>query len=337
MTDAPEFPVRLSVEAEESHQRLDAFLAGRLTQFSRALLKRAIDAGHVLVDGQSHKASFKLAEGALVVVSQVDAPRPGPEPESIPLDLLHEDHDLVAVNKPAGMIVHPAKGHWAGTLASALAHHFGDTLSKTGGPTRPGIVHRLDRDTSGVIIVAKHDAAHHKLAEQFKDRSTEKQYLAIVIGVPDRDADVIDQPIGAHPKVREKMAIRAGHATSRDALTRFEVVERFERHALVRCFPKTGRTHQIRVHLAHAGHSVLCDKLYGGSAEVNKYELMRPIDAYQARKDDSPVLLEPILRRQALHAERLAINHPATGERLVIEAPLPDDMRHALDLLSGSG
>ncbi|MEN1678703.1 MAG: RluA family pseudouridine synthase [Planctomycetota bacterium] len=304
-------PVLDRIAAEEdAGKRLDAALAEWCADFSRSVLRRAIDAGHVTVGGRERKASHRLSSGERVVVAQLEPPPPGPLPEAIPLDLLYEDDDLVAVDKPPGMVVHPAKGHWQGTLAAALAHHFGDALSKTGGPTRPGIVHRLDRDTSGVIVVAKHDAAHEALAKQFADRTTEKTYLAIVTGVPDRDADVIDQPIGPHPRVREKMAIRPDHPDSREAFTRYEVAERFARHALLRCLPKTGRTHQIRVHLAHAGYPVLCDKLYGAG----------------------PASHGP-LHRQALHAHRLTIRHPATREPLCLESPLPEDIEQKLSEL----
>ncbi len=295
-------------------QRLDAFLAGQLAGISRASIQRAIAAGHCRVNGKNLKPSYRLEAGDEVVVDQVEVAREGPEPEDIPLDLLYEDEHLVAVNKPAGMIVHPAKGHWAGTLAAALAYHF-QTLSQIGGPTRPGIVHRLDRDTSGVIVVARTDQAHAHLAEQFKARTVQKEYLAIVRGVPDRDADVVDRPIGNHPHIREQMAIREGHESSRPALTKFEVIERFERFALLRVLPKTGRTHQIRVHLASVGLPVLCDKLYGGGDTMFD--------------DDQQV----VLARHALHARRLELDHPATGERLTFEAPLPADMQAALQCL----
>lgn len=317
-----QFPYEFIVDERIAGQRLDSALASELSEFSRAHLRRAIDAGHVHVDGEKPKPSHRLAAGERIVVHQVETPRPGPAPEPIPLDLLYEDDDLVVVNKPAGMIVHPAKGHWAGTLASALAHHFGDRLSSTGGPTRPGIVHRLDRDTSGVIVVAKHDQAHERLAAQFKDRSTEKEYLAIVVGVPDRDADVIDKPIGPHRSVRERMAIREDHPDARPAVTRYEVVERLTRFTVVRCFPKTGRTHQIRVHLTFAGYPILCDKLYGGRRQITMTEL----------NGKSPGG-EPLLARQALHARGLKIDHPTTGVRMTWEAPLPADMQRVLDAL----
>jgi 23S rRNA pseudouridine1911/1915/1917 synthase len=305
------------------------FLAERMPAFSRAVLRRAIDVGHVRVDGGACKASLRLRDGSRVVVAQLDVPRPGPAPQAIPLSILYEDESIVVVDKAAGMIVHPAKGHWEGTLASALAHHFG-RLSGRGGPTRPGIVHRLDRDTSGVIVVAKNDQAHDALAAQFKTRSVEKEYLAIVVGVPDRDRDVIDEPIGAHPTQRVKKAIRREDASARPAVTMYEVVERFIGYALVRARPKTGRTHQIRVHLAHAGYPVLCDRLYGGRARISELELI-PRDKIGHDTVERERLAERILLdRQALHAQRLSIDHPTTGERMTFEAPLPDDMQRTL-------
>jgi 23S rRNA pseudouridine1911/1915/1917 synthase len=228
------------------------------------------------------------------------------------------------------MIVHPAKGHWEGTLASALAHHFGQ-LSGRGGPTRPGIVHRLDRDTSGVIVVAKNDQVHDALAAQFKARQVVKEYLAIVSGVPDRDRDVIDEPIGAHPTHREKKAIRRADPSARNALTQYEVVERFACYALLRALPKTGRTHQIRIHLAHVGFPVLCDRLYGGRARLAELELIPPNKSAEASAAaNSP---EPLLKRQALHAHRLTLTHPTSGKQTTFEAALPADMLQTLEAL----
>ncbi len=266
------------------------------------------------------------------MVDQIAVPREGPAPQAIPLSVLYEDDAIVVVDKPAGMIVHPAKGHWEGTLASALAHHFGP-LSGRGGPTRPGIVHRLDRDTSGVIVVAKNDQAHDALAAQFKSREVEKEYLAIVVGVPDRDRDVIDEPIGPHPTQREKKAIRRAHPDARPAVTVYEVVERFAGFALVRARPKTGRTHQIRIHLAHIGCPVLCDRLYGGRAKISELEL---IPKGKIGQDISTTDVEPehpLLERQALHAHRLALTHPTTGERMQFEAFVPPDMENTLAAL----
>jgi 23S rRNA pseudouridine1911/1915/1917 synthase len=303
-----------------------------LSEFSRAVLQRAIDAGHVSVDGKVGKPSLRLREGNRVQVAQLDVPRPGPAPQQIPLTILYEDDSLVVVDKAAGMIVHPAKGHWEGTLASALAHHFGP-LSTRGGPTRPGIVHRLDRDTSGVIVVAKDDQAHDALAAQFKARSVEKEYLAIVVGTPNLDRDVIDEPIGDHPTQREKKAIRRRDSASRGAVTFYEVVERFAGYALVRAVPKTGRTHQIRLHLAHIGCPVLCDRLYGGRARISELELIPHGRIGDDQRELDPRAGRILLERQALHAHRLRINHPTTDERVRFEAPPPDDIEQTLAAL----
>lgn len=307
------------------------FLAERLSSFSRAALQRAIEAGQVHVDGATCRPSLKFRGGEVVDVLELEVAREGPIPQDIPLDILHEDEAIVVVNKAAGMIVHPAKGHWDGTLAGALAHHFG-AMSQRGGPTRPGIVHRLDRDTSGVIIVAKTDQAHDALAAQFKARTVEKQYLALVAGVPQFDQDIISAPIGDHPTEREKKAIRPGHPSARDAVTHYEVVERFQGYALVRARPKTGRTHQIRLHLAHAGFPVLCDKLYAGRNPKKLFEA-ELIPRGQIGQDTPTATTEPLIARHALHAHRLLLNHPATGKRLEFEAPLAVDMQLVLDAL----
>jgi 23S rRNA pseudouridine1911/1915/1917 synthase len=315
-------PTELIVGPEQAGERLDAFLAAALPQYSRVHLRRAITAGGVQVDGRQAKPAYRLVAGEHVRLVLPDLPRSGPQPEDIPLDVLYEDEHLAAINPPAGMVVHPAKGHWSGTLTSALAHHF-QSLSEVGGPTRPGIVHRLDRETSGVIVVAKTDAAHLSLAAQFESRTTLKEYFAIVAGVPDRDRDVIRAPIGVHPYQREKMAIRADHFTSRDAETFIEVLERFDRFAALKVLPKTGRTHQIRVHLAHIRFPLLCDRLYSGRSQITRDELLggsRPGD-------------EVILDRVALHARRLEIVHPQTAKPLVFEAPLADDLEQTLALL----
>ncbi len=314
-------PVELTVEEAFDGCRLDVFLAQKFPAYSRVHLRKVINVDAVQVHGRRAKAAHKLKTGDLVSIVLPELPKKSPQAEDIPLDILYEDEWLAAINKPPGMVVHPAKGHWKGTLTSALQFHF-DKLSGAGGPTRPGIVHRLDRDTSGVLVVAKTDQAHFALAEQFQDRSTEKEYLAITVGVPDHDRDIIDQPIGIHPYQREKMAIRRDHTTSRQAQTFYEVAERFDGFAAVRVLPKTGRTHQIRVHLAHIGCAVLCDKLYSGRDRITRGELARI-------PDDGAV----ILVRQALHAARLALAHPATRERLEFTAPLADDMANVLEIL----
>ena len=316
--------VELVIGPETSGVRLDAFLSRNFLEYSRVQLRRMIQSGAVHVDGQRTKPAYRVRVGQRVKVALSSLPRKAIEPEDIPLDILYEDADLVAINKPAGMVVHPSKGHWSGTLTAALAYHF-DRLSGAGGPWRPGIVHRLDRDTSGVIVVAKTDPVHLALAAQFEARSVDKEYFAIVSGRPDHDRDWIEQPIGVHPYQREKMAIRAGHPTSRPARTFYEVVDRFRGLATIRVKPKSGRTHQIRVHLAHIGCPVLCDRLYGGRSSVSASEIC------SAGPD------EVVLNRQALHAHRLTLTHPSSNQRIEFEAALPADIHRVLDLLERPG
>lgn len=318
-------PVELVVAPEQAGWRLDVFLAQHFTDHSRVQLRRVITAGGVRIGDQGGKPSYRLLAGQRVQVVLPPMRSAGPKPEAIPLEVLYEDEWLAVVNKPPGMVVHPARGHWSGTLTSALAHHF-SSLSTAGGVTRPGIVHRLDRDTSGAILIAKNDVAHHRLAAQFAARSIEKQYLAIVVGAPDRDRDLIDRPIGMHPQQREKMAIRPLDPESRAAQSFYEVRERFGQFALVAIRPKTGRTHQIRVHLASIGHPVLCDAQYGGRDAITRGELLG------GKPDD-----EVILARQALHAERLAFTHPHEDRRVEISAPLAADMAMALAVLRSRG
>jgi 23S rRNA pseudouridine1911/1915/1917 synthase len=317
-TQPPDETAELIVSHEDAGSRLDAHLAAQFPAHSRVHLRRAIDAGSVQVDGRRVKVAYRLRAGQRICVRLPDLPADGPEPENIPLEILFEDEDLAAVNKPPRMVVHPSRGHWSGTLTAALAYHF-EHLSSAGGPTRPGIVHRLDRDTSGVIVVAKSDSIHMALARQFEERTVQKEYFAIVAGTLDRDADVVELPIGVHPHQREKMAIRAGHVTSRDARTYYEVVERFRGFAAVKVLPKTGRTHQIRVHLAHLRCPVLCDPLYGGRNQVTRGDLA-------GDHEDQTVLLD----RTALHARRLVLRHPRSGRELALEAPLPADLTYLL-------
>jgi 23S rRNA pseudouridine1911/1915/1917 synthase len=316
-----EQPVELVAGESDDGSRLDAFLARELPRYSRVQLRKVIGLGCVKVDGEGCKVAYRLKAGQKVTIVVPPMPAAGPNPENIPLDILYEDEHIIAVNKPPGMVVHPARGHWSGTLTSALAFHF-QQLSKVGGEHRPGVVHRLDRDTSGVMVVAKTDHCHYRLAEQFADRTTEKEYFAITVGVPDRDQDLIEKPIGVHPTHRVQMAIRADHTTSRDAATFYQVIERFDGFAAVRVLPKTGRTHQIRVHLAHIGCPVLCDKLYGGRAEITRGDI---------RRDPSDTTT--LLARQALHARRIKLRHPETQEPIEFTAPLPADLSAVLEEL----
>ncbi len=310
------------VTSVEEGERLDSFLVRHFSKFSRVKLQRAIAAKQVLVDDRPVRSSTRIKAGQKIRVMPIHLESEAPIAEAIELKILFEDPHLVAIDKPAGMVVHPAKGHWSGTLTAALAYHF-EQLSSLGGPTRPGIVHRLDRDTSGVILVAKTDQAHLALSSQFADRTTEKEYFTIVTPAPDHDRDIIDKPIGAHPYQREKKAVRAGHPTSRAASTYYEVEERFNGFAAVQVRPKTGRTHQIRVHLASIGCPVLCDALYSGRAKLSLQDLTR--NAAEADRN--------ILGRQALHARRIKFAHPVTGQEMEIVAPVPADVVQTLDAI----
>lgn len=316
-----QIPSSITVEAPSEGARLDAYLALTLPQFSRVRLRKAINDTEALVNGKRAKAAHRLRIGDVITLSLTDTKADGPEPVNIPLEILFEDESMAVVNKPPGMVVHPGKGNWKGTLTSALAYHFAN-LSTIGGPSRPGIVHRLDRDTSGVILVAKTDAAHAALAEQFENRETKKEYFAIVAGNVDRDQELIDAPIGLNPHHREKMMIREGHESSRPAQTIYHVAERFDGFTALRCFPKTGRTHQIRVHLAYRGFPVFCDRLYGSRAQVTLGEISRC-------RDDETVLLA----RQALHAYKITIKHPVSKQEMTFEAPIPKDISKLLEAL----
>jgi len=318
------------VDEESANQRIDFFVAMKCDGYSRMFLRTVFLAGNVLVDGRSVKPAFRVHAGQKISIDLPPIPDDGPVPENIPLDILFEDQHLVIINKPAGMVVHPAKGHWNGTLTSALAFHF-QNLSSAGGPTRPGIVHRLDRDTTGVIAIAKSNEVHFKLAAQFEAREVSKEYHAIVVGMLDLDRDWIRAPIGHHPYQRDKMTIRAGHESSRDAETFYEVIKRFTGYTYVRVLPKTGRTHQIRVHLSHIGCPVMADRLYAGHARATRGQLLRKqsIGLPKSPSDD-----DVIIARHALHAHKLAFKHPITGEAMEFISPIADDMQAVLKVLS---
>lgn len=315
-------PIELIVTEAQAGSRFDWFLAQQFPAYSRVLLRKAINAAAARIDGERRKAAHKLRAGERVTIVLPELPRAAPVAEDIPLDVLYEDAWLAVINKPAGMVVHPSRGHWSGTLTSALQFHF-DQLSGAGGPTRPGIVHRLDRDTSGVMVVAKNDQTHMLLAEQFERRTIEKEYFAIVVGTPEVDRDVIERPVGPHPYHREKMAIRRDHPSSRHATTYYEVAQHFAGFTALKVLPRTGRTHQIRLHLCSIGCHILCDKLYGGRSQITRAELLR-------QPPDDSVLLA----RQALHARRLKLAHPHTGQPLESVAPLPADMEQMLAALA---
>ncbi len=307
--------------------RLDQFLTQQLPEVSRSLIRRAIDAQAVTVNGESTKASYRVRTGDVIRV-RLDQPTHGPpKPEDIPLDVLYEDDNLAVINKPAGMVVHPAKGNWSGTLVNALQFRF-QQLSRVNGDYRPGIVHRLDRDTSGVILVAKEETTHRELASLFEQRRMFKEYLAITAGVLDRDSDYIEAAIVRHPSVREKMAIAEDEddEDAKDACTFYEVVERFRGYTFCRVLPKTGRTHQIRVHLASVGCPILADKAYGGRDRVMLSDLA-PSGTISPEDDAT------LLSRQALHAHRIRFRHPRRLEWMEVTAPLPMDFSRVLDAL----
>jgi 23S rRNA pseudouridine1911/1915/1917 synthase len=320
-------PCEFVVKARMEGKRIDAYLASRYPDYSRSVVQKVIDAGAVLVNGKPVKASYKVRLDDKICVWLPELADDVPVPEDIPIAVVYEDAALTVVNKPAGLVVHPAKGHWTGTLVNALQFHF-DTLSTAGGEQRPGIVHRLDRDTTGLLIVARTDAAHKHLAQQFEQRTIRKEYVALVTGVPERDSDYVERTIGFHPTNREKMAIRNPEEGGKEAVTFYEVLERFRGYALVRCEPATGRTHQIRVHLAHIGHPIVADRAYSGRDRLSLADLLGP-GVSESHSDASTILID----RQALHAHSLRLDHPTTGAALHFTAPLPDDMARTLEAL----
>jgi len=305
--------VALIIGPDHAGERLDRYLAGAMPGLSRSQAQRLIEDGHVQVAGRQAKANLALKDGDQVNV-ELQAPIPtSAQPEDIPVPVLYEDADLLVVNKPAGMVVHPAAGHSSGTLVNALLHHV-DDLSGIGGELRPGIVHRLDKGTSGVMVVAKHDAAHEALSRQFADREVEKEYVALVWGVVQAGRR-IDLPIGRDPNDRQKMSARSRRA--RSAVTRITRAQHLRGVTLCQVAIATGRTHQIRVHLNAIGHPIVGDATYGG---------------VRARVAQD---LRPVLRlgRPFLHAARLAFTHPTDGRAMNFEAPLPDDLQQVLDQL----
>ena len=301
--------------------RLDRYLAAELDDISRTRVQELIRSGKVKVDGKAHlKSRLELLGGEEIVVDLPDGRPPGNLiPETMDLDIIHDDDTLAIINKPAGLVTHPGAGAATGTLANGLAAHFA-TLSPTGGPLRPGIVHRLDKDTSGLLVVAKSDAAHTHLARQFEQRTVAKTYQALVWDRVDGPGTV-DGPIGRDPRNRLAFTVLP---SGRPAVTEYSVMEAYDHFTLLQVTPRTGRTHQIRVHLAHAGHPIFGDRLYGGvRLEVSVTPAARPLNK-ELRHD---------IVRQALHAGSLEFTHPGTGKIVSYSAPLPDDMQAAVDRL----
>ncbi len=324
-----ETPLEFEVKPRTEGKRIDAYLASRFTDYSRQALQKVIDADGVKVNGRLVKASYHIRPGDVVSIRLPELPDPTPQPEDIPIDVVYDDEFLTVVNKPPGMVTHPAKGNWRGTLVNALQFRF-DSLSTLAGENRPGIVHRLDRDTTGLLVVVKDEQVHRKLALQFELREVHKDYLALVYGEPERDSDYIEQPIGFHPRSREKMAIRTLVDGGKEASTFYRVEERLRGFALVRCQPRTGRTHQIRVHLTHIGHPIVADKLYSGRDRLTTADIAC---GGRLREQAPGEAAELLFERQALHAQRLRFRHPATGQDLTLTAPLPPDFAKALEVL----
>ena len=297
------------VPPEHEGERLDRALAAIFPDHSRSSLSRLIEQGHVRLDtNEATKTSLRVSAGQKV---EVDFPPPAPATalsEDLPLKILYEDSDLAVIDKPAGVVVHPAAGHASGTLVNALLFHVKD-LSGVGGEIRPGIVHRLDKETSGVLVIAKNDHAHRTLAEQWNTEGIRKEYLALVYGTPDPPRGSVNAPIGRDPRDRKRMAVVSG---GRHAITDYEVVERLRYVSLIRCRIRTGRTHQIRVHMKHIGHPIVGDPVYSGPQ-------WRGIPDKQLQKALAA------MKRQALHAVRITLTHPSSGEAMTFESPMPED------------
>lgn len=313
----------ISADAEDKGARLDRFLAGKIAELSRTRLKNLILEGEVEVSGRTVRdPEYRVNAGDEIALRLPEAEPAKPAAEKIPLDIVYEDKDVIVIDKPAGLVVHPAAGNRSGTLVNALIAHCGASLSGIGGEKRPGIVHRLDKDTSGLLVVAKNDKAHRSLSEQFADHGRtgdlSRSYIAFAWGVPKPERGTIDAPIARDPRSRVKMAVRKG---GKEAVTHYEVLRKYSGSddkpvaSMIACELETGRTHQIRVHLARAGHPLLGDAVYGAGFQ-SKAALL-PQKARDALK---------ALDRQALHAYRLAFSHPATGKLLSFESKLPKEL-----------
>ena len=297
----------LTATSEDAGKRLDAYLAEALPELTRSAAARLCQEGQVTAGDKPLAKNARLNGNETITVTLPDPEPLEAVPQDIPLDVVYEDSDVIVVNKPKGLVVHPAPGHPDGTLVNALLHHCGDSLSGVGGALRPGIVHRIDRDTSGLIIAAKNDFAHQKLSAQLQDHTLSRIYRCIVVGNLREDAGTVDAPIGRHPTDRKKMAVVA---SGRPAVTHWTVLERFPGFTYVECRLETGRTHQIRVHMAHIGHPILGDTVYGAKKPV------------------------PGLQGQCLHAVGLRFLHPRTGQPVELQCPLPEEFQAQLQKLA---
>ena len=298
---------RIQISAEESGERIDALLARTFPALSRSLIQKCMEAGAVMLNGKAVKKNARGSAGDVLLFSFPDTAELPIEAQALPLDVVYEDGDLIVVNKARGMVVHPAPGHPDGTLVNALLFHCGDSLSGIGGARRPGIVHRIDKDTSGLLVAAKNDFAHQGLSAQLSDHSLFREYEALACGAFREDAGTVDRPVGRHPVDRKRMSVDVRNGKA--AVTHWQVLERFRGYTRLGCRLETGRTHQIRVHMASIGHPLLADGLYGAKCP------------------------DKGLEGQCLHARRLQLTHPRTGELMRFEAPLPDYFTGVLEKL----
>lgn len=300
--------IRLTADENFQNERLDKYLGAVLPEQSRSYLQKLIKEGNVLVNSRAEKASCRIQAGDQIELNLPEPEEPAILAENIPLDVLYEDNDLLMVNKPKGMVVHPAAGHWTGTLVNAVMYHCREQLSGINGVMRPGIVHRIDRDTTGVLVICKNDLAHNHVAAQLKQHSIRRKYVAVVSGVMKEEEGTIDAVIGRHPVERKKMA--AGVKNGKHAVTHYRVLQRFAGCTFIECQLETGRTHQIRVHMASIGHPILGDTVYGSSK--NPFHL----------------------QGQALHAQVLGLIHPVSGTYVEAVAPLPEYFQELLQKLA---
>jgi len=341
-----EEPIDITVEARAHGWRLDHYLSRLFPNHSRAQLQRAIEAGGVQLNGLIPKASRRLRVNDRIWIQLPDAEESHIVAEDLPLDVLYEDDSIIVVNKQANRVVHPGRGNSRGTLASALQFHF-DTLSDVAGRHRPGIVHRLDRDTTGVILIAKDNQVHQKISSQFERREVRKEYRAIVRGVPELTSDYIRTHVCPHPRVREKMMVCPEGGKSREAVTFYRTTEDFGSYALMELHPQTGRTHQLRIHMLHIATPIVADRMYIGQSTLTKSDVLKSATASDRRRShpaasmssdaktdsDADPDSEILIARQALHAYRLTIRHPVSGQEVQFEAPFPEDFQRTLEFL----
>ncbi len=300
------------ITEETEEERIDKFLSGRMESLSRSYIQKLLKDGIVLVNGVPAKANYRVKYEDEIRLELPPAEEPDIKPEKIPLDILYEDEDVLVVNKPKGMVVHPAAGHYTGTLVNAVMEHCKGNLSGINGVMRPGIVHRIDRDTTGSVIICKNDFSHTNIAVQLKEHTVVRRYRAICCGVLKEDRKTVCAPIGRHPLERKKMAVN--EKNGKHAVTHVEVLQRFRNHTYIECRLETGRTHQIRVHMASIGHPLLGDSIYGGAGKIGK-ALSYPLEG------------------QCLHAQILGFCHPRTGQYVETDAPLPEYFRNLLKVL----